>query len=80
MVHEIDGAELRGELPANYKTEDVGSDTSPYEIYSPAAPRTQQEEDGYREQCVYVPDGWPPNRLEPGQVSPLESSLSDSGK
>jgi hypothetical protein len=77
VIHEIDGAEIPGELPATYKPENVGSDTALHEMYSPIAPRTQWEEYGYSEQRVYMPDGLQRNRMEPGQVSPLESNWSD---
>lgn len=77
MIHEIDGAEIPGELPATYKPEQVGSDTTLYEMYSPMASIEQREEYGQSEQRVYLPDGWQANRLEPGQVSPLESAWGD---
>jgi len=71
IIHEIDGAEIPGELPATYQPD--GSDAMLHEMYSPVVPRAQREEYGYSEQIVYMPDGWQQNRLEPGQVSPLES-------
>jgi len=74
MIHEIDGAEIPGELPATRIPDQVGSDSIPHEIYSPIAPMAQREEYGYSEQRVDMPDGWQANRLEPGQVSPLEST------
>lgn len=77
MIHEIDGAELPSELPATYKPGQVGSDTTIYEMYSPITPRVQQEEYGDSEQRVYTPDGWQANRLEQGQISPLESAWGD---
>jgi hypothetical protein len=76
-IHEIDGAEIPGELPATYNPEHVEADTTLYEMYSPIAPREQREEYGYSEQSVYMPDGLQVTRLEPGQVSPLESAWSD---
>jgi hypothetical protein len=77
VIHEIDGAEIPGELPATYKPENVRSDNALHEMYSPTAPRAQWEEYGYSEQRVYMPDGWQRNTMEPGQVSPLESNWGD---
>ena len=77
VIHEIDGEEIRSELPATYMPDNAGSDTALHEMYSPIASRAQLEECDYSEQTVYLPDGWQRSRMEPGQVSPLESNWSD---